>query len=275
MTTTQQPLQFGDYTVTEWGNPTWRFLHVYAGTYPLDERDVTPEFRAKFTQLVTLIMELLPCEHPCRPEAVAYLKRTPLTAQVMRNRQTLSQYIVDFHNFVNGRTGKPAWTMQRAIEHHRIPLPLQGGASSAVVAVASHESKNDVKRGQHQQPAAASRTPLAPVSAPLVPVMEAKKRNLTSIATPASAARQVPFGHQQQTRSQVPSRPPPYYRPAVSPASVSASTAIAVAGAVGTSVGLAAQPAAGIVTKPPVPSAAATPISRNPLAMRLLTGRRV
>ena len=92
-----------------WGPKAWGFLHAVTFRYP--EENVSKQKRLSAYQLLVSLERLLPCER-CRKHFVAYMK-DPSTgingasSRHLRNRFSFSTWMVNFHNAVNERLGKP------------------------------------------------------------------------------------------------------------------------------------------------------------------------
>lgn len=91
------------------GPPLWRSLHAITFAYP---QQATPEHTAAAVALFDALVPLFPCDK-CRPHLAAELKRHPV-AEVAGGRETFARWLVDLHNRVNARLGKPQWTFEQA-----------------------------------------------------------------------------------------------------------------------------------------------------------------
>lgn len=96
-----------ELSTEEWGRVIWPWFHVVAGTF---SPSPTPRERAIMQAMIEHQIELLPC-HMCHTHATAYLRAHPL-APHMSNRCTLSRWMLNFHNHVNARLGRRAWTFE-------------------------------------------------------------------------------------------------------------------------------------------------------------------
>jgi hypothetical protein len=94
-------------TVAEWGPAAWKFLHAVTFSYP-DEPSLQDQQAAE--QLFTSLRVLLPCD-ACREHYDAEIRQHhPNTA----SRTLLSSWLVDLHNRVNSRLGKPLFLYEQA-----------------------------------------------------------------------------------------------------------------------------------------------------------------
>ena len=84
------------------GPPLWRSLHAITFAY---SDTPTPEQRAAVISFFESLTALLPCTE-CQQNFVRELAHSPLRDHV-HNRDTLSRWLVDLHNRVNVRLGKP------------------------------------------------------------------------------------------------------------------------------------------------------------------------
>lgn len=83
-----------------WGPAAWKFFETAAFGYPdepsKDEQQAAGDF---FGSLV----HMLPCEK-CKQHFAQNIKNLPVN---VKSRDTLSRWVVDFHNIVNESLGKP------------------------------------------------------------------------------------------------------------------------------------------------------------------------
>jgi len=94
-------------TVQEWGPAAWKFLHAMTFSFP-DAPTIQQQTDAE--RLFASLRTLLPCE-ACR---VHYDQEISVHPPDVRSRSTLSAWLVDLHNRVNARLGKPIFTFAAA-----------------------------------------------------------------------------------------------------------------------------------------------------------------
>jgi hypothetical protein len=94
----------------DWGNPTWNYMHTQAYFYPAKP---TESEKYKKLQLFKSIIENIPC-HTCEREAGLWIIDHPLDKAIVNNC-VLSQWVLDFHNFVNERLERSKWTMEQLV----------------------------------------------------------------------------------------------------------------------------------------------------------------
>jgi len=90
-----------------WGQGTWVLLHCVTATYPLR---VTPAVRDRYEQLLYSLSETLPCKK-CRKHFAKHLTLSPPS---LESRKAFMKWMIDFHNNVNHRLGKPVLTYREA-----------------------------------------------------------------------------------------------------------------------------------------------------------------
>lgn len=90
-----------------WGTGAWTLLHCITATYPLRAR---PSIQQRYREFLTLLSQTLPCKK-CRRHFRTYLRRSP---PCLRTRQAFKKWMIDFHNWVNERLGKPILTHETA-----------------------------------------------------------------------------------------------------------------------------------------------------------------
>lgn len=90
-------------TVSDWGPAAWKFLHAITFAYP-DLPTIQEQNDAE--KMFLSLSSLLPCL-ACREHYVAEISAHPPDA---RSKTTLSTWLVDLHNRVNQRLGKPVFS---------------------------------------------------------------------------------------------------------------------------------------------------------------------
>ena len=95
-----------------WGPAGWKFLHVAAWTYP---KQPTASEREKMYAFLHAFAAVLPCSR-CRQHWSAFLKEELPSPQdsKLASRAQLTQFLVDGHNAVNHRLGKPLMSYEDA-----------------------------------------------------------------------------------------------------------------------------------------------------------------
>lgn len=92
-----------------WGNHGWKFLHAISFAYPDNPSE---EHRQAALNLFQSLKYLLPCGECCG-HYCSGLSKTNLE-EVVKSRESLSRWLVDFHNSVNDRLGKPSYSYAQA-----------------------------------------------------------------------------------------------------------------------------------------------------------------
>tara|TARA_R110002072_G_scaffold178994_2_gene334939 strand:- start:207 stop:662 length:456 start_codon:yes stop_codon:yes gene_type:complete len=89
----------------QWGNATWYLFHTLA-------EKLKPEFSSEASELFRQI-KLLCGNLPC-PDCTNHATETLNSANVraINNRENIIEFIWQFHNKVNARTGKPQFTRE-------------------------------------------------------------------------------------------------------------------------------------------------------------------
>ena len=98
--------------LAQWGPAGWIFLHSIGFSYP----EATPTMEEKESMYKFLVHtgEVLPCRR-CRRHYAAFV-RTHLSdpyCAVLADRESLSRFLVDLHNDVNRRLGRPEMSFER------------------------------------------------------------------------------------------------------------------------------------------------------------------
>jgi hypothetical protein len=92
-----------------WGPSAWRFLHAVTFAFPeVPSEEHKEAARALFRSLKLL----LPCGDCCTHYCSGF-EADPVDKH-LESRETLSRWLVDFHNKVNARLGKPEFSFEKA-----------------------------------------------------------------------------------------------------------------------------------------------------------------
>ena len=91
------------------GPPLWRSLHAITFAYP---ETATTEQSQSAVAFFDALVPLFPCDK-CRPHLAAELQRHPVK-DVAGGRDAFARWLVDLHNRVNARLGKPQWKFEAA-----------------------------------------------------------------------------------------------------------------------------------------------------------------
>jgi len=93
-----------------WGSSAWMFLHCISMTYP---KRPTASQKKQYETFFLSLKAVLPCKK-CRLEYASWLKSHPVH-HVLTSRNRLVQWVIDLHNCVNRRNGKPEYTKEQAL----------------------------------------------------------------------------------------------------------------------------------------------------------------
>jgi len=90
-----------------WGPLLWKVLHIMAEEYPVEPSPLQQEQGYNFFHSLGF---MLPCEM-CRNHYQEYMNQHDSQLSVaLKSRNTLAEFVIDFHNQVNKRLDKPQWT---------------------------------------------------------------------------------------------------------------------------------------------------------------------
>jgi Erv1 / Alr family len=95
-----------------WGSALWTYLHTAASA--VDNPDA-------LVQIIEALPKTLPCPE-CRQHSDDYLSANPPAAAI-RDVESASRYVFEFHNAVNLRLGKPAAHPRVLHARHGVLLP--------------------------------------------------------------------------------------------------------------------------------------------------------
>lgn len=109
-----------DYTSTAdpkaWGPCMWFFLHTSAAYYPVSPNTNTQQAMKNFIMSLPYI---LPCQD-CQKHAMIWVNQhLNQLGQIISSRDNLFKFFVDFHNYVNTRSGKPEISYAEAYQKYR------------------------------------------------------------------------------------------------------------------------------------------------------------
>ena len=101
-----------DFDPDKWGPHAWKFLHMITFSYPEDPH---PDIQEHFKQFFRSLGVALPCAK-CREHYNEKFLRTVDDGpdDPFRNRESLTQWLVDIHNEVNAGNQKPRITSDHA-----------------------------------------------------------------------------------------------------------------------------------------------------------------
>jgi len=89
-----------------WGPHAWKFLHIMAENYPENPCTLV---RSKAKQFINALPFMLPCE-TCSVHAMAFIdEHSSDLDTIVSSRDTLANFFVKFHNYVNQRYGKKVY----------------------------------------------------------------------------------------------------------------------------------------------------------------------
>lgn len=108
ITTTSDP--------TVWGPSFWFMLHNGASKYPIEASNLRKERMKGF---ILGIPTMVPCEG-CISHAIPYLEASkPHLDDIVKGRDSLFKFFVDFHNDVNKRLHKREYTYDEAYQMYK------------------------------------------------------------------------------------------------------------------------------------------------------------
>lgn len=88
-----------------WGPPLWFTIHMISFNYPEKPTEKQKEY---YRDWFLNLKNVLPCKY-CRDNFIKNVKETGFSEKHLKNRQSFSRFIYDFHNTVNKSTGKPVY----------------------------------------------------------------------------------------------------------------------------------------------------------------------
>ena len=95
-----------------WGPGAWKFLHIISLAYP-ENPSVSEQKSAR--EFFNSLTDLLPC-NSCAKHYTEYIDTNPVDVS---SRDTLANWVVDLHNDVDKRLGKPTKTYEDVLKQYR------------------------------------------------------------------------------------------------------------------------------------------------------------
>lgn len=91
-----------------WGGSTWKLLHCISMTYP---KNPTQTEKKRYKGFLNQMRHVLPCII-CRRSYSVWIKTNPPD---LESRTKFVNWVIDLHNYVNQRLGKPVLKKREAI----------------------------------------------------------------------------------------------------------------------------------------------------------------
>ena len=89
-----------------WGPKLWEVMHTFSFAYPITPNNTEKQSAKHF---FSSIGNLIPCSH-CSQHCLDYTAKNPPQVQ---NKESLINWVYNFHNSVNQRLGKPHFSKQQ------------------------------------------------------------------------------------------------------------------------------------------------------------------
>ena len=99
-----------------WGNGGWIFLHSISFLYP---DNPTEQEKQQYAQFFHSLKYVLPCE-TCRSHYKKGIEQDMPIEPALESRNKLTRWLVDFHNSVNKRLGKPVVSYESVKEKYEM-----------------------------------------------------------------------------------------------------------------------------------------------------------
>ena len=99
-----------------WGPCVWYLFHTLA--YKVVPSDF-PEIKSELIQFIQRICSNLPCPE-CTQHATQYMNQNTRKLSAIQTKEQLQYFLIDFHNAVNVRKGKPVFTYEQAADKYKL-----------------------------------------------------------------------------------------------------------------------------------------------------------
>jgi mitochondrial FAD-linked sulfhydryl oxidase len=94
-----------------WGPKLWEVMHTFSFAYPISPSNTQKQSAINF---FSSIGHLIPCSH-CSQHCLDYTKQNPPQVQT---KQSLVNWVYNFHNKVNQRLGKATYSKEKLNEKY-------------------------------------------------------------------------------------------------------------------------------------------------------------
>lgn len=101
-------------SINIWGPAAWSFLQTSAFAYGKNPEQATVDEQERATAFFTALPYMLPCS-VCRQHYLEHIQEMPPD---VKNRDSLSRWVVKLHNRVNKSTGKEEIPYEKVREHY-------------------------------------------------------------------------------------------------------------------------------------------------------------
>src|SRR5215831_14707163 len=128
-------------TKEEYGSSLWKILHSYTANLP---EKVSSNDRRNFKHTVLDLVDKYPCSD-CKDHALSYLKAHKPKSNT---RQDYFNFLCEFHNEVNQKTGKPTQDCSTLLTS--VPCPTCSGSLKPNPLPEAQQQKSGGKEGKHQ-----------------------------------------------------------------------------------------------------------------------------
>ena len=95
-----------------WGPHAWFFLHTVTFNYP---NNPTPIEKAQYYNFFMNLQHILPCEL-CKKNYPKHIKDYPLKDDALKNKKSLTKWLVNVHNETNRDLGKKVVSYKKVLK---------------------------------------------------------------------------------------------------------------------------------------------------------------
>lgn len=92
----------GGMVTSIWGPSLWHSLHTISFNYPIKP---TKEQKQEYKDFFISLKNVLPCRF-CRDNYKMNLKKYPINSKILKNRETLSRWLYNLHEYINTNLDK-------------------------------------------------------------------------------------------------------------------------------------------------------------------------
>lgn len=119
---------------TFWGPHAWKFLHAVTFAYP---EHPTTEHKKAALELFSSLKYMLPCGECCSHYCQGFDKNR--IEPHLESRDSLSRWLVNFHNEVNQRLGKPLFSYEEVAKEYNAANEFCALENSCKDEIKSHD----------------------------------------------------------------------------------------------------------------------------------------
>ena len=113
-----------------WGPKLWFMMHTISLNYP---ENPTIQDKQNNQVFFNNLQNIIPCDL-CKQHYSEYLKTHPIDPH-LSNKMSLVKWVLDVHNDVSKRLGKPTWSLNKLLTHYENSYKSNSGKTSTKLLI--------------------------------------------------------------------------------------------------------------------------------------------